>query len=259
MVKRTDLAIVLLFPLFIFILVFFFNLKINYFESLILILGIPSLYLSIKNKNKVKKVAVYTVLMGLPVAIIFELLGFGDKAWVVPQSILSYRLFGFSPLENYIWMFICPYIIIMFYEHFCNNKFQPEISKKIRLMIYILYPLTAFIIILFILNSPLLNIPYAYLWLCLIFWLTPITLFLTKYPRYTASFFYVSIFFFYIHMIFELVGLKLHHWLYQGTHYLGWISFVGLSFPIEEFFFVILWGGFAALVYYEFFTNKELK
>jgi hypothetical protein len=257
--KSKDLVFVLLFPIIIFISVFFLGLKINYFESLILIFTIPSLYLSLKNRNKVRKITHFSLLASLPTALIFELIGVGDKAWIVPESILSYRLFGFSPLENYIWMFICSYFIIIFYEHFYNKKFQPDISKRIKIIIGTAYPLTILIIALFLYKPSLLIIPYAYLWLCLIFWLIPMILFSLKYPKYITNFFCVSIFFFYMHIIFELIGLKLRHWTYPGLHYLGWIHILNLSFPLEEFLFVLLLGGFVTLVYYEYFTNKKLK
>jgi hypothetical protein len=52
MANKLDLAFTLLFQLLIFILVFFFGFHINYFESLILIFGIPSIYLSIRSKDR---------------------------------------------------------------------------------------------------------------------------------------------------------------------------------------------------------------
>lgn len=256
--KTRELLFVSLFPLTIFIAVFFLGFKINYMESLLLIFGVPSLYLSFKNKNKIKKVAYFAFLVSVPVAITFEFVAFGDNSWRVPSSILPKRLFGIMPLEDYIWMFLTVYTILVFYEHFCNEKFQKKISGRIRMMNYALFPLALMIILIFLINPSVLKIPYSFLWLGLAFFLIPVAVFLVKFPYLASNFFKTQAFFSYIHMIFELIGLRLSHWVYPGVHYVGWVPLLGLRFPIEELFFVMVLGGFAACTYYEFFTNDKL-
>lgn len=256
--KKADLALAILFPLLVFVSVFLFDLRISYFTSLMLFFVIPSIYLSLRSKRVVKKVALFSFFISIPMALIFEIVGRVDDAWSVPRSILPYRLFGFIPLEDYLWMFLVTYIILIFYESFCNRKFEPSISKRIRVMNLILYGLAALLVITFIFNKSLLNIPYAYLWFGIILFVIPSTLFLCKYPSFFAPFLKVSAFFFYLHLLFELVGVKLGHWVYEGAHYIGLVYFFDIRFPIEEFFFVILLGGFAACSYYEFFTNKKI-
>ena len=139
--KKIDLATVIFFPLVIFVSVFYFGLQITYLQSLILVFAIPSIYLSFRAVEKIKKVAWFSLLVSIPVAIIVELISFWDHAWIVPHSSFSFRIFGFSPIENYIWQFLTVYTILIFYEHFCNNKFQSIISKKIWVMNLILYSL----------------------------------------------------------------------------------------------------------------------
>ncbi len=257
--KERDLAIIFLWPLLILIAVFFLDLKISYFASLLLIFGIPSFYLSIKNKGKVKKVALFSIFVSIPIAIIVELIAFGEKAWSVPESIFPYRFFGFSPLENYIWQFLTVYFILIFYEHFCNMKFQPKISSRIKVMNYVLYSIALLAILIFIISPSLLNANYSYIWFGVIFLIIPTVSFLVKYPSFFLPFIKVQVFFFYIHMIFELVGLNLNHWVYTGSNFIGWFSLSGLRMPIEELFFVMIIGAFATCSYYELFTNKSLK
>jgi len=126
-------------------------------------------------------------------------------------------------------------------------------------MCYLLYSVTALVIIIFLFDRTLLKIPYSYLWLGILIWLVPIVLFLSRYRSFFAGFLKVDLFFFYLYLVYELVGLKLGLYTFPGTHYIGWISILGFSFPIEEFVFVMCLGGFAACMYYEFFTNKNLK
>jgi|SRR3989344_376048 len=254
-----DLTVVIIIPLLVFLAVFLLGWQINYFTSLLLILGVPSLYLSFKNRYKVKKVALFSILVSIPIVIIFEILTFGDNMWWLTGTILPHRFLGIIALEDFLWMFLVTYIILIFYEHFINKDFQKDISKKIKVMNYILYPITIILSLIFVFNRAILVIPYAYLVFGIIIFLIPTMLFLIKYPKFTKNFFKVSIFFFYIHMILELVGLRLGYWVFPGTHYIGMISILGLSFPLEEFIFVICLGGFAACTYYEFFTNKKLK
>lgn len=257
--KNKDLIFVLLFPLVVFVSVFFFDLQISYLQSLILVFGIPCIYLSFRAKNKIKKVAWFSLSVSIPIAVIIELIAFWDHAWIIPKSFLPFRLFGFSPIENYLWQFLTVYMILIFYEYFCNKTFQADVSKKIVAMNLLLYTLTFVVIILFITESPFLHIPYPYLWFCIPFFIIPIILFLGKHPSFFVNFLKVQLFFLYIHTIFETIGVKLGHWTYSSTHYLGLVTLFSQKFPTEEFVFVMLLGGFAACSYYEYFTNKNLK
>ena len=256
--KHIDLIFVILFPLVIFILVFMFGLKINYFESLILLFGLPSIFLSLRSIYKVRKVATFTLFVSIPLALIFEIVASGDHAWFVSKSILPWRFLSLVPIEDFLWMFLTTYIIIMFYEHFCNSNFRPMISKKIRSMNWLLYSIASMAVVLFIARSPFLTIPYAYLWLGVLFFLIPVPIFLSKYPAFTAGFAKTAAFFLYVHLMFELLGLRLNHWIFTGAHYLGWVSIFNLRFPIEELIFVMVVGGFAACSYYEYFASDEL-
>ncbi|MBI2541908.1 hypothetical protein HYV80_04315 [Candidatus Woesearchaeota archaeon] len=254
--KAKDLFFVILAPLTVFIGVFAYGWKINYLASILLVFGIPSLYLSILNKEKLRKVLAYTFGISIPIAIIFDFAVNADNGWYVPNSVFPYRLFGVMPLENYVWMFFVTYTIIIFYEHFCN-KFEAELSPKIKTMFLVLYPISAFILLVHLLNGSFLKVPYIFLYLGIVFFVIPVSIFLYKYPRFFGNFLIVQLYFFYVHMIFELIGLKLTHWTYPGEHYIGWVSFLDLRFPLEEFVFVICIGAFAALAYYEYFAGNQ--
>jgi hypothetical protein len=256
----TNLVFVVVFPLLIFALVFSSGLYINYFESLILVFGVPSIYLSIRDVKKVRKVAWFSFLLCIPITIIFDLVvGFGDKGWYLFSSVLPYRLLGFIPVEDFLWSFLVAYVIIIFYEHFCNKSFQKGMSGKIKPVCYILYSATALVIITFVLDSSLLKIPYSYFWLGMLFWVVPIILFLSRHKSFFASFLKVDLFFLYLYTIYELIGLRLKLWTFPGVHYVAWVSILGYSFPLEEFLFIAMLGGFAACTYYEFCTNKRLS
>ena len=255
--KKFDLLVMIVWPLLVFILVFGFDYKISYFDSLILVFVIPSAYLSIKSRKLIKKVSVFSLAASIPIALIFELLGVGEKAWVIPNSIIPWRLFSFSPIENYLWQFLTVYTIIIFYEYFCNKSFQPNISRKIKLMNLILYSLAGLLVVVYLINSELLNIKYSYIWPGIILFIIPSLLFLIKKRYFLKSFLKVQLFFLYSHLIFELIGVKLGHWLYTSSNYIGLVKILGQVIPVEELFFVMIIGALAACAYYEFFTYER--
>ena len=82
---------------------------------------------------------------------------------------------------------------------------------------------------------------------------------MVRYPAFLKNFIEISLYFFYVHLLFELIGVKLHHWTFPGIHYLGWVSFLNLQFPFEEFFFVLVLGGFATGACYELFADNSFK
>jgi hypothetical protein len=252
-----DLLFTLIFPLIIFLAVFVGNISINYLQSLILVFAVPSLYLSLRYINKFKKIAAFSLMVSIPIAIIFELAAFADKSWVVPYSIVPMRLFGLIPFEDFLWQFMTVYFILMFYECFCKKVFQSKFPRQIGSMNMLLYSIAIITALIFFINPQILVIPYAFLWLGIIFFPLPIIIFLSAYPSYTIPFLKVQIFFLYIHMIFELIGLKWNHWIFPSSHYIGWVSLFGQRFPLEEFIFVMCIGAMGACVYYEYFANHR--
>lgn len=254
-----DTLILFALPLLIFILVIS-GLKISYLISLLLFFGIPCLYLSFKNKKKVAKLALFSLLVGFPVAIIFQLVAYSDHSWTVPQSILPWRLFGITPLEDFLWMFLTLFTLLLFYEYYRKEEYNLMLPKRFLILIIALFSLAGAIIATHLLFPSLLNIPYAYTWLGTVFFLIPVIVFLTRNPHYFSRFIPVTLFFFFIHLLFEITGVLLNHWQFTGTNYLGWMSFLGVKFPVEEFVFVLILGGFSAGTYYEFINaGKSAK
>jgi hypothetical protein len=122
----------------------------------------------------------------------------------------------------------------------------------------IFYSTTFILVLFYFLNNSLLKIPYAYFIVGIVLWVIPIITFLSKRPLFLKDFLKVDLYFFYVYLIYQLVCLKNNLWVFPSSHYIGWISIIGIRFPLEEFIFIICLGGFAACTYYEFFTNTNL-
>ena len=254
--KKEDLAVITLVPLIIFIAIMFFDLQVSYLVSLLLLFGIPIVYLAYKERKKLKKISLYSVIIAIPVAVAIDFVGMLDNGWYVAKSSFPFRFF-IIPIEDFIWMISVVFIIVLFYEHFIKKDQKSTVNKEgLKLLAYILYPIALAVLLLFIINPDLITFPYAFFWSGFVFFFIPAVVFLTKYPKYILNFFKTGIYSFYIFLLVELVGLKLDHWVYEGSHYIGWVNFFGLRFPFEEFFYVMIIGTFACLSYYEFFMNK---
>lgn len=247
-------------------------LKANFFISTLLFFGLPSLFISFKNKKAVKKSVVFAFLITVPFTFLFDYLITVDKGWHIVGSIFNFRIFGIVAIEQFVWTFLWAYQIIIFYEYFLDqhkqtalstlilklfNRKKELVSKRMELFSLILFiSLLVFILLVFV-NPSSLKINYAYFWLGLIFGIIPLSVFLIKFPNLWLKFIKITAYFFILAVIAEFVGLKLNHWIFPGNHYLGMIGFFGYRIPLEEFFLYFLISTPALLSYYEFLDDDR--
>ena len=120
--QRIDLVILLLWPIISTIVSFVF--KIGNVASIILFLGMPCIYLTIKAKSHVFK----SLYFALPVSIIamlsIDYIAQKSGSWkMYPNSILPFKFFSIVTFEVVLWAFLSIYFIIMFYEYFIHHEF----------------------------------------------------------------------------------------------------------------------------------------
>jgi len=233
-----------------------FNL--NTLTSIILFLGIPSFYLSFRGPKYIKKSIFFSLIVSIPTIIMIDYIAHLTNIWVIPYSILPFRLFGSVTLEVILWAIFNFYFVIMFYEYFLDKHFTKRLlNPKIKyLILAILIIFLIFIIFLFN-ATDLLKIPYFYLWFGIILILIPIINQLLSYPALTTKLFKTAAYFFYLTFIYEVTGLTLGWWAFPGTEFIGWVSILWASFPIEEIVFWCILFAMAILSYYEFFEDDE--
>ena len=109
----------------------------------------------------------------------------------------------------------------------------------------------------FWIQTSYLDIPYFYLTAGIVLGIIPISIVLFEYPRLIAKFFKTAAYFFYLNFAYEITALKLGIWDFPGDQFIGWVTFFGMRFPFEEFFFWIILGAIAMLSYYEFFDDDR--
>ena len=259
LLKKRDLIFILIWPIIAAILSLL--LKANILVSILLFMVIPSAYLSIININAIRKAAIFSFALSIPLAIIVDHIMEQTGGWFLPYSVFgSLRILEFVTIEQIIWLLFYLYFIVMFYETFlekeCANK--PYFSKFKYLIITLYLSLGLFVMFHF-LRPELLKIDYFYLKFGLIFGALPVLLMFLKFPALYSKLLRAGAYFFYFSFIYEITALNLGQWEFPAANQLiGYINLFGLKFPYEELIFWMILGGIGALVYYEFFDD-DLK
>ncbi len=175
------------------------------------------------------------------------------------STIFPFRIFGVIPIEDPLWIFLITYELVLLYEYFFNPKVK--LTAKSRKRIYIMFfgSIVIFSVFLYLKSSfpNVLTIPYFYvLWGASII-LLPCLLFLYFHPKLITRFLTLSVYTFYVGILSELVSLRLNFWEFPGHNFIGWVTILGLTFPIEEFMLFLMFIPPAFLTYYEFFDDDE--
>ncbi len=252
---RRDKVLIFIWPIIASIISFL--VKANYFVSIILFFGLPSVYLSFRDKGLIKKSILFSGLFGVPFAIIINYIAILSRTWWTP-TIFPFKLFGIISIDDFLWVFLYVYFIVMYYEYFLEHKFKDKLYYPYfkYLIIGILTLFLIFSIVIFI-NPHLLNINYYYLKMGIIAMALPIIMVLLKFPNLFTKFFKAGAYFFYLSFIYEVTALRLKLWDFPANSFIGFVNIFGVQFPFEEFFFWIMLGAIAILSYYEFFDDDK--
>ncbi|MBI3036072.1 hypothetical protein HYY71_07170 [Candidatus Woesearchaeota archaeon] len=245
-----------LYPIFASLLSFYF--KANAFFSILVFLALPSLVLSFLNKNLIKKSALFSAVLGIPLTIITDYLAETSGGWLFPESAFTFRLFGAVTIDGLVFGYLYVYFIIMYYEYFVNRKQKDELFyPNLKYLAIGCLTLFTLFLLIFIYNPLILKINYIYLKMGMILIILPVCAILLMRPNLVAKFFKAGLYFFWFSLIYEITALKLGQWTFPGKQYLGLISLFGVKFPLEELFFWIMLGAVSVISFYELFDNNK--
>lgn len=238
-----------------------FALHANVLVSIILFFGVPATYLSFLRRSAIKKSALFSVAMAIPVAIIVDYVMEHTRGWFLPHSVFgSFRLFGYVTLEQHIWLFFYVYFVILFYEVFFERhaRAQRLFAPRLKYLVYFLFALLGLFLVILATRGALLHINFFYLKFGIVAAGLPIVFALFRMPRLMGKFLKAGLYFSVLSLIYEVTALKLGQWTFPATNeFIGAINILGVSFPFEELFFWILLGPIATLAYYEFFDDDR--
>jgi hypothetical protein len=253
--EKLDLILILIWPIIATILILLF--KVNYLTATILYFVVPSVYLSIRARQYILKALIFALVFALPFGIVVDYISYITDAWAV-STMFSFRVFNVMSVEDFLWGISLVYLIVFFYEYFLDKHITKKLfNKNLKYLLIIgLILFTTFVTVM-IAKPAYLHIPYFYLIFGLILITLPIVLVLFRFPKLISKFLKAAAFFFYISFAHEITALKLGHWSFPGTEFIGWISIFNVRFPIEEVIFWMALFAISVLCYFEFFDDDR--
>ncbi|MBT6691115.1 hypothetical protein HOB10_02160 [Candidatus Parcubacteria bacterium] len=249
--KKNDFIILIVWNIIAFTLSFIIG--INYIITAVLFFLIPSIYISLKNKDLIKKSTLFSILFSTPTVVIFSYLAHKDGAWK-NYSIINLYIFNTYPIDDFIWGILYVYYMVIFYEYFFdkNKKHIPNIFYK---FIKALTIITLSFLLLIIL-IPQFYIPYVYILGVLTMFILLPCIILINYKKIMQKLTPFLFYFFYMFMLYEYVANIKGNWSFPGQHFIGHFKIFSISFPLEEFLWALL-AAPAVIVYYEFFADDR--
>ena len=113
--ESIDLSLILIWP--VIAVIISLILRINFFSSIILFFIIPSVYLSFKGKEYVKKVFLFSIATGIVAVIAIDYMAHISGNWFISSTIFP-RIFGIAVVEGVILAVSVCYFVLIFYEYF---------------------------------------------------------------------------------------------------------------------------------------------
>lgn len=253
---RLDLVVVLCMILVSIPVVLYFNVR--FLTSTFFFFVVPSIYLFIRSPKNPKRLLA-TLLLGTIASFNLDFLAEFNNAWnwaPYGQLVFKSKILGYVTPDVMIWFAFWVFLTIVFYEHFFEHDRSDKISPRFKFALGGTIIATVIIVLFYFFCPSVLQFRYAYLIIGLMFGLPPLVFLFIKRPSLLAKFAKASAFPFVVFLSFEITALKLDQWRFPGE-YIGWVSLLGVSFPLEEFFFWIVMSTVISLTYYEFLVDDE--
>src|SRR3972149_5807489 len=230
-----DFFLVVLFPAIAALLIY--TLSLSFLLASFLFFGVPAIYLSFRKPQIVKKSLLFTVLIVSTVSWVLDHMAFLDKTWFVDESALR-LLGGTIPIEDVIFGFFWAYYGVVFWECFLDHdKNKYRFDPRTRYLIVFLGVALSIFFALYFLDSPWLVQPYFYLKFGLTVLVPPILFAVLKFPRLIRRLAAIGIYFFFLSLVGEHIGLTLGHWRFPGNNYIATATQAGQLIPWEEIIF----------------------
>jgi len=232
--------------------------KLNFLVTTILFFGSPALYLSYREPSKIKRNLIFAGCFTIA-GIYTDYMAERDLSWAEPSSVFNFRIGGLEPIESVVWFFLITYLVLAFYEHFFDKSSHKAVGKRMKLMFLILIFATISFLLMLLAYHNSFSIQYFYLKLGIIFGLLPLSAFIFEFPKFLSIFLKTAPYFLAISLLDEFVGLHNHHWIFPGTHFVGWVQLGTYRFPFEELIFWMIMFSSIVIAYFEIFDDDRLK
>ena len=252
--KKQEVGVLILWPVLVSVFVIAFH--VTLLTAIVLFFVVPAVFLSFLRPQVVKKLLLFSIVLGIPLAIIPDYVMHIMGGWYA-GTIFPWRILGQGVIENMLWTPACIYFITIFYEVF----FDRDSLRKLRVSQFKYFFTLCFLVLIaffvvYVYVPDNLVIHHFYLKAGLIVGFIPIIFVALKYPKLLVKFVPVNLYFAYVFLLHELSALLANQWSFPNmAESIGALSIIGLSIPYEEFFFFILFGALTVLSIYELFDD----
>lgn len=251
-----DIAVLLILPLLAAGLSGVFHL--SYMISTLLFYGLPSLYLSWKRPELIRKVGLCALVMTGPMVFIFDYMAFLDRSWIVPHSLWRFMHEAIA-IEDVFWAYLLVYYALMVWEHFFTKKTSKKPSKKAPYFVLFCTSLLAVFSGFYLFAHQALAVPYFYLKMAIVFEIVPVILLLIKRPWLLSKLLLFTLYFVGVNFLVELIGLTQNQWYYDGPHYLHVFNLLGHALPLDEILALWIFAAPSMVAWYVFLWKSNTK
>jgi len=173
------------------------------FGSVLLFFGVPALYLSFRGRKYIKSALVFSGIISPPAIIIVDYIAHLNSQWLIPYSILPFRLFEFVTVEVIAWAFLHLYFTAIFYEYFFDKTPNKKLWTR-RVKILLAASLGVFLVFLVLLAAKpgAFIVPYFYLLYGTFGILLPTLLYAFLKPTLIGKVMKVAAYFFYLTLVY---------------------------------------------------------
>jgi len=247
------IIIFVIYPVSIFLINLLFRLP--FLFSLISFYGVPALYVSIKNRQHIQRAFAVSFAV-FPLFVVFDYMGLINKAWFNGSTLWDFRIIDIFTIEELLWALFLNYFIAIVYFSYINTiaVIRPKVVPCFAIF-------SAFLMGFFfvIKDVGLIIIPHFYIIFGLIVIVPPILLNFYKKIIPIKRFLWIMLYFAFFHFLYEIAGVHLKWWEFQGVDYLAQVSIFGATFPLEELIFWVIMGVPSSLVYLHLAYKSEVR
>lgn len=235
---------------------FFVHYSTDFVWSAFLFYGLPALYLSFKRPGLIRKTLLFSLAASIAMPFFFDYLAYLDSSWSIINSAL--RFFNNAlTIEDTLWNLWWIYFSIIFWRYFISDDVLiQKFPKKFAILVTFLATLIISFFFIYFNNPSLLNIPYFYLKVGLLFLLIPFIAGLI-YIKNKKGLLYFTCYTTFVSLIFDYSGMITRKWEFIGTHYIGTFNYFGSTMPYEEFLFWIILGAPGIIAWYKIFADSR--
>jgi hypothetical protein len=219
------------------------------------VLGLPLAYLLARMEPHRRRFSPrFAIMFPLFALVVFDYLCERYGAWTC-NTILPFKLPGGVTVEEMQWCLLYFPLVMVFNEVFFATRHIAARSPVARPVLFVGYFVAGLVVALV---TPLhaVLVSYIYLKLGLLLEVGAIVLGLIINRRIAAELLKVGVIAGVFNLLFELVGLANGYWEFHGQ-YLGMITVGGMSFPVEEMLFIIVFSAPSIVASHAVYKNGK--